>query len=177
MHSNSSRSKSIIIRYSQLVLLVAAVVLTAVQANAQSDQPKHIELLSYSFGIIQGQTARISLILPRLANPQLPGDAVSARIQVLGTEGEVLLQSGELNVAPGQTRFWDVPRAMLPASREVGGRRQVRIRMLVTTQSNDLDLQSVMSTLEVLDDFTGGTVSQAGKTFLIFVSGPNGSNP
>lgn len=177
MRSNFTRSKSIVIRYSRLVLLVALVALTAGRAKAQSEQPKHLDLLSYSFGIIQGQTARISLMLPRLANPQLPGDTVSARIQVLGTEGEVLVQSGELNVAPGQTRCWDVPRGMLPASRDVGGRRQVRVRMLVTTLSADLDLPSVMPTIEVIDDLTGGTVSHAGKTFLIFVSGPNGTSP
>jgi hypothetical protein len=53
----------------------------------------------------------------------------------------------------------------------------VRVRMLVTTLSADLDLPSVMPTIEVIDDLTGGTVSHAGKAFLIFVTGPNKTNP
>ena len=177
IRSNSTCSKSIIIRYSQLVLLGALVVLTAGRTNAQSEQPKQIELLNHSLRIIQGQTARISLILPRLANPHLPNDSISARIQVLGTEGEVLVQSSELNITPGQTRCWDVPRCLLPASRDVGGRRQVRVRLLVTTLSADLDLPSVIPTIEVIDEITGGTMLQMGKTFLIFVSSPNRTNP
>src|SRR5689334_18585157 len=92
-----------IIRAGLIVLLVALIGLTADRANAQSSE--HIQLLSYSFGVIQGQTARISITLQRLANPQLPGDPVSARIQLLNTEGEVIAQSAELRIARGQTRF------------------------------------------------------------------------
>jgi hypothetical protein len=33
-----------------------------------------------------------------------------------------------------------------------------------------------MPTIEVIDTLTGGTVYEMGKTFLIFVSGPNGTS-
>src|ERR1041385_6118881 len=85
------------------------------QAKAQNET-KHIELLSYSFGIIQGQTARISITLRRLANPRLADEPISARFQLLDTEGEVIAESAEIRVRPGQTRFWDQPRSVLPAS-------------------------------------------------------------
>jgi hypothetical protein len=159
-----------IIRCSLIILLVGLVVLTPGRVNAQSNQ--HIELLSYSFGMIQGQTARISITLPRLAKPQLPGEPISARIQLLDTEGEVIAQSSEIKVAEGQTRFWDVPHSQLPASREPGERNQLRARILVTTLSADRERPSVMPQIEVIDDITGGTVLHAGKRFLIFVTGP-----
>jgi len=155
-------------------LVILAVGLAAGQVNAQ--EQRHIELLSYSFGVIQGQKARVSITLPRLANPRLPDNPVNARIQLLDTEGEVIAQSGDIRVQPGQTRYWDQPRASLPPSGEPGERLQLRVRILVTTLSADLD-RSLMPTIEVIDTLTGGTVSDAKKTFLIFVSGPNGTPP
>ena len=144
------------------------------QATAQNET-KHIELLSYSLGIIQGQTARISITLRRLANPRLADEPISARFQLLDTEGEVIAESAEIRVRPGQTRFWDQPRSVLPASTEPAGRLQVRVRVLVTTQSSAVDRSSLMPTIEVIDTITGGTVYQMGKRFLIFVPTPNGT--
>ncbi|HEX5085415.1 MAG TPA: hypothetical protein VFY40_25540, partial [Blastocatellia bacterium] len=59
-----------VIRHSMIILLIGSVALAAGRANAQSSE-KHIELLSYSLGVAPGETARISLTLRRLANPQL----------------------------------------------------------------------------------------------------------
>jgi hypothetical protein len=134
--------------------------------------PQHIELLSYSFGVTQGQTARISIILQRLANPRPPDQPVSAVVQLLDIEGEVITESGELKVLPGQTKYWDVPRDLLPTSGEPGGRVQLRVRIRVTTLSADLERLGLMPTIEVIDTITGETRSEAGKRFLIFVSGP-----
>ena len=144
-----------IIQFSLVVLLVGVV---AGRANADSMFPKHIELLSYSFGVSQTGITRISLTLAPSADPQLPGDPVSTRIQILDTKGDVIAQSGELRVLPGQTQYWDVARDLLPASREPGGRLQVRARMLVTTHSYDLNPESLMPTLEVFDSITGNTL-------------------
>ena len=153
-------------------IVVALIGLFAGQAKAQTSG-EHIELLSYSLGIIQGQTARVSVTLRRLANPRLPDDPVIARFQLLDTEGEVIAQSAEIRIRRGQTRYWDQPRAALPASSEPGGRVQVRVRILITTLSNDLERTSLMPTIEVIDALTGGTVYQMGKRFLIFVPTPH----
>jgi hypothetical protein len=162
-------------RYSLVALLIGFISLAAVQTKAQNNS-QHIELLSYSFGVTPGQTARISLNLPRLANPSLPTDPVSARLQILGTEGEVLAQLGEIKVAPAQTRFWDVPCELLPASKERTGRHQVQVRLTVVTPTADFDPQLLLPAVEIINSLTGETVHMAGKTFLIFVSGPNGTS-
>ncbi|HEX5736660.1 MAG TPA: hypothetical protein VF131_27765 [Blastocatellia bacterium] len=161
-----------IIRCSLVVLLIG---LAAGRANAQEN--RHIELLSYSFGVIQGQKARITIILPRLANPHPPQNPVNAHIQLLDTEGDVIAQSGELRLLLGQTRSWDQPRALLPASGEPGERIQLRVRVLVTTLSGDVGRPSLMPAIEVIDTLTGETVYHMGKRFIIFVSGPNGTRP
>ncbi|HSB08923.1 MAG TPA: hypothetical protein VLM38_05390 [Blastocatellia bacterium] len=158
------------IRYGMVILLAG---LAASQANAgQSSREQHIELISYSFGCSQGQTGRISITLARSGKLRLSDDSVSARIQLLDTEGEVIAESDKIKVAPGQTRYWDVARDLLPASGEPGGRLQLRARILVTTLSADLDPQTLMPTIEVIDTITGSTIYQAGKRFLIFVQGP-----
>lgn len=151
-------------------LVVLLVGLAAGRVKAQVSG--HIEISSYSFGIIQGQKVRISVSLHRLANPHLPQDPVNARIQLLDTDGEVIAESSELRVQPGQTRIWDQARNLLPASGEPGARLQLRARILVTTHSGDLDRMSLMPTIEVIDTLTGGTVFHMGKTFLIFVTTP-----
>src|SRR5262247_3728644 len=82
-----------LIRYSMIVLMFGLIALTASRANAQTDQ-KYIELLSYSLGFATGETARISVTLRRLANPDQP--PINARIQLLDTEGRVIAQSDEI---------------------------------------------------------------------------------
>jgi len=160
----------------QIILSFVTLMLIGLPSQAKAqNETKHIELLSYSFGIIQGQTARISITLRRLANPRLADEPISARFQLLDTEGEVIAESAEIRVRPGQTRFWDQPRSVLPASAEPGLRLQVRVRVLVTTQSSAVDRSSLMPTIEVIDTIAGGTVYQMGKRFLIFVPTPNGT--
>jgi hypothetical protein len=160
-----------VIRYSMIVLLIGLVALAAGRAYAQ-EQGQWIEVLSYSWGFTRGETARISVTLRRLANPeQLP---VSARIQLLDTEGRVILQSDEIRVEPDQTRFWDAPRNLIPAAGEPGtGRLQLRTRIVVTTSATDFDTESLMPTIEIIDGITGRTLQNAGKTFLIFTCNPN----
>jgi hypothetical protein len=155
-----------VMRYSMIVLLIGLVALAAGRVNAQTGQ-KYIELLSYSWGFTRGETARISVTLRRLANPQQP--PVNARIQLLDTEGRVISQSDEIRVGPGQIRFWDAPRDLIPVSGEPGtGRLQLRTRMLVTTSSMDFDQESLMPTIEIIDGNTGRTLHKNDGTFKIF---------
>jgi hypothetical protein len=160
-----------VIRHSMIVLLIGLVTLAAGRANAQTDQ-KYIELLSYSLGIAPGETARISVTLRRLANPQQP--PINARIQLLDTEGRVIAQSDEIKVDPGQIRFWDALRNLIPVSGEPGtGRLQLRIRMLVTTSSMDLDPESLMPSIEIIDGATGRTLHGLNQGFKIFTCDVN----
>ena len=158
--------KHYVIRYSMIVLLIGLVALAAGRAYAQ-EQARGIVVLSDSWGFARGETSRISVTLQRLANPQQP--TVGARIQLLDTEGRVISQSDEIRVGPGQIRFWDAPRDLIPVSGEPGtGRLQVRTRMLVTTSSMDFDQESLMPTIEIIDGNTGRTLHKNDGTFKIF---------
>lgn len=159
--------KHSVIRYSMIVLLIGLVALAAGRAYAQ-EQGRWIEVLSYSWGFARGETARISVMLRRLANPQQP--AVSARIQLLDTEGRVISQSDEIRVEPGQIKFWDAPRGLIPVPGEPRtGRLQVRTRMVVTASATDFDTESLMPTIEIIDDITGRTLHNNDGGFKIFV--------
>jgi len=163
--------KHYVIRYSMIVLLIGLVALAAGRAYAQ-EQARGIVVLSDSWGFARGETSRISVTLQRLANPQQP--TVGARIQLLDTEGRVISQSDEIRVEPGQIRFWDAPRDLIPVSGEPRtGRLQVRARMVVTTSATDFDPESVMPTIEIIDGITGRTLHNAGKRFLIFTCDVN----
>jgi hypothetical protein len=158
-----------VIRYSIIVLMFGLVVLAAGRAYAQQ-QGQWVEVLSYSLGFAQGETARISITLRRLANPQQP--AISARIQLLDTEGRVISQSDEIRVEPDQIRFWDAPRDLIPVSGEpVTGRLQFRTRIVVTTSATDFDPESLMPAIEIIDDNTGRTTKNDG-TFKIYAHYP-----
>ena len=164
-----------VIRYSMIVLLIGLFALAAGRTYAQ-ERGQWIEVLSYSWGFTRGETARISVTLQRLANPQLP--PINARIQLLDTEGRVISQSDEIRVEPGQIRFWDAPRNLIPVAGEPGtGRLQLRTRILVTTSSMDLDPESLMPTIEIIDGITGRTLQNAGKRFLIFTCDINTCPP
>lgn len=140
-------------RYSLVVLFAGLVALTADRGIAQTGQ-QDMEFLSHSFGVSQGRTVRINVTLLRLANPQPPVGPLSARFQLLDTEGDVIAQSDVSRVAQGHTRFWDVPREFLPRSGEPGERLQVRARIVVTPL---LDRRSFLPTMEVFDSDTGAT--------------------
>src|SRR5262245_2477027 len=144
------------IRYSMIVLLIGSGALTAGRANARENE-KHIELLSSPHGITSGQTARGMVVCLGDGSVRLLSESITARFQLLDTEGEVIAQSDEIRVAAGQTRFWDVPREVLPTG-EPTGRIQVRARIVVTTRSPDSDL-SFLATLEIFDSSTGVTAS------------------
>jgi hypothetical protein len=149
-----------IIRCSLIVLLIGSVALAAGQAYSRENE-KHIQLLSFPFGIASGQTVRTSTGL----NATFQDGSVRflrESIQLLDTEGEVIAESHEIRVAPGEIRFWDVSRDQIRAEGDPGtGRIQVRARILVTTSSFDVNRNRtpLLATLEVIDSGTGRTVS------------------
>src|SRR5262245_13129700 len=144
------------VRYSMIVLLIGSSALTAGGANAR-DNEKHMELLSSPYGIAYGQTARGMVVCLGDGSVRFLSESITARFQLLDTEGEVIAQSDEIRVAPGQTRFWDVPRETL-ARGEPTGRILVRARIVVSTRSPDSNL-SFLATWEVFDSSTGVTAS------------------
>jgi prepilin-type processing-associated H-X9-DG protein len=148
-----------VIRYSMIVLLIGLAVLASGRANAQRRNEIIIE--SYSWGLSSGQAARVSVVNFVFLDGSVRSiDPAIARIQLLDTEGEVIAQSDEIRVSPGQTRFWDVPRELLPAAGDPTGRIQLRTRILVTTTSIDVDRNRppLSPSVELIDPGTGRTV-------------------
>ena len=152
-------TKHTLIRCSLIVLLIGSVDLAADQVYSQENE-RHIQLLSFPYGIASGQTSRTSVGM----NFTFQDGSVRflrARIQLLNTEGEVIAESDEIRVDPGKIRFRDVARDQIRAEGDPGtGRIQVRSRVLVTISSFDVsrDGPPLAVTSEVIDSSTGRTV-------------------
>jgi hypothetical protein len=144
-----------VIRYSLIVLLIGLAALASGRANAQHRNEIIIE--SFTWGMSSGLTTRISVVNVGFTDGSVR--SVKTSIQLMDTEGEVIAQSDEITVGPGKIRFWDVPRDLLPAG-EPTGRLQVRARILVTTDSFNVDRNRppLAPTVELIDPDTGRTV-------------------
>jgi hypothetical protein len=143
-----------IIRYSMIVLLIGSVALGA----GRPDRPEMLDLNGVSFGITPGQTARVSVAQFVFVDGSVR--FVSASIQLLDTEGEVVAQSEEIRVGPGKTRFWDAPYEQIGGVREPGtGRLQLRARILFEESSFDRDRPPLVA-LELFNSSTGVTASR-----------------
>ena len=138
-----------------IVLLIGSVALAAGQAYSRENE-KHIQLLSFPYGVASGRTVRTTIFNPGFVG----GVFVAARIQLLDMEGEVIAQSDEIRIGPGKIRFWDVSRDQLRAQGDPGtGRLQVRTRILVTKTPFDANCNGlpVAPTVELINPSTGET--------------------
>jgi hypothetical protein len=129
--------------------------LTSGQAYAQ-EQNNPIQIQSLSWGIAPGQIARISVVNFPFADGSVR--SVTARIQLLDMEGDVIAQSDAIRVEPGKIRYWDAPYEQIGGGREPGtGRLQLRARILFEERSFDRDrpLYNPFITVDVVDSRTG----------------------
>jgi prepilin-type processing-associated H-X9-DG protein len=147
--------KHTFIRHGLMVLLIGLSALATGQAVQQHSNYIHLESLSW--GLSQGQSARVSVANFVFLDGSVRLVPATVIIQLLDTEGEVIAQSGEMRVEPGKTRFWDVPRQSLPAG-EATGRLQVRARLLILRQERTPP-PPVQPVIEVFDSGTGRTVA------------------
>ena len=128
-------------------------------------------------GIVPGQTLRVTIFNPPYSGSEAGSEAqrvpVSGHVKVFDGSGGLIAQSPDLVISPGESRSFDFNRSALPWPGEPGtGRLQLRAVPEVSFQRLNLVQFSVDISGEVIDDSTGKTT--AGKTFLIFASGPNG---
>jgi prepilin-type processing-associated H-X9-DG protein len=143
-----------VIRYSVIVLLIGLVAVAADRANAQINHSNEIMGESFSWGIARSQTARVSVMNVAFADGSVK--TVRGRIHLLDTDGEVVAQSDEIRVEPGQTRFWDAPYEQIIGAREPTGRLQLRARILFEKRSFDRNRPPLV-TLEIFEPSTGVT--------------------
>lgn len=131
--------------YSLIVLLVGLSALAASRANAQRGYVNDIDVLSFSWGVSPGQMPRISVV-------SIGDKPITANIQLLDRVGNVITQSGEIEVAPEHTSVFQ------PGF--LGGVTVARARIsvrFVTEKQFDVnrDRAPFMATVEVVDSATG----------------------
>jgi hypothetical protein len=138
-----------VIRYSVygvIALLIGMGALAASRANAQRSHVNEIDVLSYSWGVSSGQGARINVV-------NFGDEPIIANIQLLDKEGRAFAQSGEIQVAPQHTNFFNYDGF-------TGGVTVARARIsvkFVTEKPFDVnrDRAPFMATVEIVDSATG----------------------
>jgi len=124
-------------------------------------------------GLVPGQTLVVTAFNPRSPGSEAQGEPVNGHVKVFDGSSNLIAQSPEQVIPRGEFRSFKINRNEIRLPGEPGtNRAQVRIkpfftftsRRLSALQGNDLLLNNVIS-FEVVD-------TSAGKTFLIFVTGP-----
>jgi hypothetical protein len=119
-------------------------------------------------GIVPGQTLRVSLFNPLSSGSEAGSDAqsksFSGHVKVFDASGNLIAQSADLVVAPGEFRYFDFNRDSLPLPGEPGtGRLQVRTEARFS-RTNPVQLPNVVEVFErgsyeVIDNSTGRTAA------------------
>ena len=107
------------------------------------------------FGLSDGQTLRVHVT-------HMKGDEgnqlLHARIRLQDSNGNLIAESSELVIPPGEFRSYDFPRNALPLTGEPGtGRVQMAANIFLKFDPGKID--SVNATLELVDNSTGRTTA------------------
>jgi hypothetical protein len=120
-------------------------------------------------GIIPGQTLRATLFNPRSSGPEAGSEAqrhaVSGHVKVFDGSGNLIAQSPDLVIPPGEFRSFDFNREALPSPGERGtGRLQMRASLEVSTvdpPSTDQGASRLIAaSVELIDNSTGKTTAK-----------------
>lgn len=116
-------------------------------------------------GIVPGQTLRVSLFNPLSSGSEAGSDAqsksFSGHVKVFDASGNLIAQSADLVVAPGEFRYFDINRDALPLPGEPGtGRLQVRaVSEVRFSRINLVQFYVDIENSEVIDNSTGRTAA------------------
>jgi hypothetical protein len=141
------------------VALAAIALIGSTWAAAQTESQNNLKQLHLGcIGFVDGQTLRFSAFNPN--TPEEASEPVRAKVRLYDATGNVLAQSEEVDLAPGQFRTFDFNRAGLRASGEIGaGRLHVRAEIIygfvATSQQPPDQFPAVM---ELIDSSTGRTI-------------------
>jgi hypothetical protein len=121
-------------------------------------------------GIIPGQTLRVTLFNPPAFESGTQSESVNGHIKVFDGGGNLIAQSSEQAVRPGEFRSFDFDRHALPLSGAPGtNRAQTRIKPFFDFESERLS--RVLASFEIVDNSTGKTVAMSGQQCLVFYLG------
>ncbi|HEV2664253.1 MAG TPA: H-X9-DG-CTERM domain-containing protein [Blastocatellia bacterium] len=107
-------------------------------------------------GIVPGQTLRVTLFNPPASGSEAQPEPVSGHVKVFDGSGNLIAQSPEQVIPPGEFRLFDFNRDALPLRGEPGANRaQARIKPFFKFESERLS--PVLGSFEIVDASTGRT--------------------
>jgi len=107
-------------------------------------------------GIVPGQTLRVTLFNQPSSESEAQSEPVGGHVKVFDGSGNLIAQSPEQVIPPGEFRSFDFNRGALPLPGEPGtNRAQVRIKPFYNFRSERLS--PVLASFEIVDDSTGKT--------------------
>jgi len=115
-------------------------------------------------GIVPGQTLRVTLFNPpssgSAAGSETQGEPISGHVKVFDGSGNLIAQSPEQVITPGEFRSFDFNRDALPLRGDPGtNRAQARIKPFFKFESERLS--PVLASFEIVDVSTGRTAKGA----------------
>jgi len=111
-------------------------------------------------GLVPGQTLRVTLFNPPASESETQGEPVSGHVKVFDGSGNLIAQSPEQVIPPGEFRSFDFNRDALPLRGEPGtNRAQTRIKPFFRFESERLS--PVLASIEIVDASTGRTAKGA----------------
>jgi hypothetical protein len=112
-------------------------------------------------GIIPGKKVRVTLLNPPASGSEAQREPVSGHVKVFDGSGNLIAQSPELVIPPGEFRSFDLNRNEISLAGEPGtNRAQVRIKPFFNFESDRLS--PVLASFEIVDNSTGKTVTLSG---------------
>jgi hypothetical protein len=109
-------------------------------------------------GIGPNMKVRVTLLNRPASGSEAQREPVSGHVKVFDGSGNLIAQSPELVIPPGEFRSFDLNRYALPLPGEPGANRaQVRIKPFFNFESERLS--PVLASFEIVDISTGRTVS------------------
>jgi len=126
-------------------------------------------------GIVPGQKLRVTLFNPPSSESETQSKPVNGHVKVFDGSGNLIAQSTELAIPPGEFRSFDFNRSALSIPGEPGtNRANVRIKPFYSFRSERLS--QVLVSFEIIDNRTGKTVILSGPECLVFYLGGIPSN-
>jgi prepilin-type processing-associated H-X9-DG protein len=107
-------------------------------------------------GIVPGQKLRVTLFNTPSSESEAQSETVGGHVKVFDGSGNLIAQSPELAIPPGEFRSFDFNRDALPLRGEPGtNRAQARIKPFFKFESERLS--PVLASIEIVDVSTGRT--------------------
>jgi hypothetical protein len=127
-------------------------------------------------GLVPGQTLRLTLSNPPSFGSKAERDSVIGRVKFFDESGNLIAQSDESLIPPGESRSFELNRDALSLPGETGtGRLQTRGSFsLIVRSASALRANSsrrVAASFELVDNLTGKTEVPSGQECLVFFLG------